>query len=97
MAQRGIPTEAVTLLVPSLDDIIGVAPQSDLDLWRASFSLDSPVLADRAWGFWLGYDALGDGFAYPTTIVIDPTLEVRDIEVGWAGNWDWVEAVITGG
>jgi hypothetical protein len=95
-AAAGIPTVAVTMLAPSLAAPNEEATVDDLDSWSSAFHLDdSPVLADRGWGLWLGVGALGDAFAYPTFIVVDPDRKVVATQVGF-GSWDAIGAKIAG-
>ena len=56
MAQKGIDVHVLTLLVTNVSKQTETPPQETLQAWATDFGLDTPVLADRGWGFWaLGY------------------------------------------
>ena len=94
MEQQGIPVSVVTLMAPSLSEVLSPTPQETLLEWVESYDLHSPVLSDRGWGYWLGGTALGDEFAYPTWIVIDPELNVLAMGTGFS-SWDEIATTIT--
>lgn len=83
----GLDVSVVTLLAPSLSAVLDPTPTESLDDWADTFDLTMPVLADRGWGFWLGYEALGEGFGYPAVIVAAPDGRLMSLESGFAG-WD---------
>jgi len=85
MAAEGIEVEVVTLLAPSLSDILGVITADELQDWTDSFSLTSPVLGDRGWGLYVIGDAVGEAsFGYPSWAVVTPELEVIELGVGFS-------------
>ncbi len=86
MRSLGYSVEAITLLAPTLAAPLEFTSRSTLAAWIDEFDLESPVLADRGWGFWMSADALGDGFGYPTTITVRPDLKVIDVRSGF-GDW----------
>lgn len=97
MRSRGFEVEVVTLLAPSLGDILGETTLGDLESWSSTFDLEGPVLADRGWGFSMMQSVLGEGVAsYPTTFVVAPDGTVASVQQGY-GGWALVEAVIVGG
>ncbi len=96
LAEAGPPVSVVTLLTKSLASPFIATRRSDIDAWADAFDLSSPVLRDRGWGFWLGYERFEERFNYPLTIVVGPDGRVRDMWVGWLG-WDRARAVIDGG
>jgi hypothetical protein len=93
MAENDIEVTVITLLAPSLSAVLDPTPTSMLLEWADTYGLHDPVLADRGWGYWLGNAALGDGFGYPTWIVIDPELVILDIGNGFS-SWDDIATLI---
>ena len=83
----------ITLLAPSLSAILDPTPTQTLLDWTEEFSLDSPVLADRGYGYWLGKGALGDDFAYPSWVLVAPDLTVFEMGKGFS-NFDGIGASI---
>jgi hypothetical protein len=83
----------ITLLSPSLSAVLDPTPTQTLEDWTSEFELNSPVLEDRGYGYWLGKAALGDDFAYPSWVLIDPNLQVYEIGKGF-GSFEGIEASI---
>jgi hypothetical protein len=94
MIAAGIDAEAITLLAPALDDVLGPTETFHLQEWIDSYELHSPVLADRGYGYWVLGEALGDEFGYPAWTVVAPDLEVLEIWKGF-GGWEDIEGIIT--
>ncbi len=90
------PVSVVTLLTKSLASPFLATRRSDIDAWADAFDLSSPVVRDRGWGFWLGYERFDSRFNYPMTVVVGPDGRVRDMWIGYLG-WDRVRAVIDAG
>ena len=93
MRGAGIDVEVVTLLAPSLSAPLDRTPKPQLNEWVDAFGLESPVLGDRGWGYWVVSEAEPD-FAYPSVVLVDPDLNVMQIDVGW-GGWGLYTTVIT--
>jgi len=92
MKGDGIDVEMVTLLAPSLSEVLTPTTTEILTEWTSEYSLTGPVLADRGYGYWLGKEAL-DSFAYPTWILVSPDLTVFEMGTGFS-NFDSIEASI---
>jgi len=90
MRDQGVEVEVITLLAPSLSAPLDEADVPTLVTWIQEFDLTSPVLGDRGYGLWMGSDALGESFGYPTLITVGPDLEVLDIRTGF-GGWTAIE------
>jgi AhpC/TSA family len=89
MAAQGITVHVVTLLCPSLDNVIGETTQNMLKNWTSNFDLTAPVLADRGWGLSIFEPALGaDQIGYPSWAIVDPDLVVLDFTTGFGGFGD---------
>lgn len=95
MRREGLDVEVVTLLAPSLGAVLTPTPITMLSDWAEYFRLDAPVVGDRGWGLVVAAGALGDAFAYPTSIVVAPDLTVLDVSVGF-DTWDRQAGVIRG-
>jgi len=93
LAAEGIEVEAITLLAPTLDAVLDPTTTSQLDSWVDAYGLHGPVLADRGWGVWVAGEALGDGFGYPTWIVVDPGLAIIELDSGFR-TWDRMATII---
>jgi len=90
MAGHGVQVEAITLMAPSLDDVLGPTSPSDLLAWTETYDLTSPILQDRGYGLWMLGDLTGTYGTYPTWIVIDPQLNLLAAGSGY-GSWDPIE------
>ncbi len=100
MNNNGIEVEVITLMAPSLSAILDPTPVEVLQDWVDTYSLHSPVFADRGWGYWLGKEALGEDFGYPTWLIVSPELEVLEISKGFGVNeetstWDGISEIIS--
>ena len=93
--EAGIEAYAITLLAPSLSDVAGTPTNAQLQQWIDLFSLTSPVLADRGWGYKLVGDHMGDDFGYPTLLVYDPDLNLIYQQVGFSTYDDILDAITT--
>lgn len=89
----GVEVGVVTLLAPTLGGVLDPTSTEQLAAWTTTYGLSMPVLADRGWGFWLGYEALGEDLGYPTVLVVAPDGELLAIESGF-GGWDRLLAQI---
>ncbi|MBT3222925.1 MAG: redoxin domain-containing protein [Proteobacteria bacterium] len=86
MAKKGIDVHVFTLLVTNVSKQTETPPQDTLQAWATDFGLNTPVLADRGWGFWaLGYPKYlseggvpGEfkGLGLPAWFVVSPDGEV---------------------
>lgn len=86
MAAQGITVHVVTLLCPSLSNVIGNTTQNMLKNWINNFDLTSPVLGDRGWGLSIFEPAIGaDQIGYPSWAIVDPNLVVLDFTTGYDG------------
>lgn len=94
MAAADINVEVITLLAPSLSAPLDPAEPSVLNSWMLEFGLLSPVLADRGYGYWMGGEALGNDFGYPTSLTVGPDLKIIDIRSGF-GGWATWERIIS--
>jgi len=97
MAAEGIRVRVVTLLGAGLSAPWATPEVGVLDAWVAEYGDDQPVLLDRGYGAALfppyAEGETGESFGYPTWVVVDPSLTVRAVNVGF-GSWDDVAAVI---
>lgn len=94
MAAQGIEVHVVTLLAPSLSNVLGNTTVGMLKNWTMSFDLTSPVLADRAWGLTMFEPAIGvDQVGYPSMAIVSPDLTVLDYSTGF-GDFSEIEATI---
>ncbi len=87
LAKAGVEVMVVTLLAPTLDDVLGETSVNQLTDWTESFALSGPVVWDRGWGVWVVGEALGNNFAYPAWVVLTPTGKVLSLSSGF-GSWD---------
>ena len=94
MTAAGLDAEVITLLAPSLDDVLGNTETSELEDWIDTYGLHSPVLGDRGYGYWLLGESLGEEFGYPAWAVVAPDLEVVEVWKGF-GGWEDISAIIT--
>jgi thiol-disulfide isomerase/thioredoxin len=93
MAMQGIDVHVITLLAPSLTDVYGETTNAMLSNWTSQFSLMSPVLADRGWGLSMFLTLFEDGAAYPSWVLVDPTLQVFETGEGF-GGYESIQASI---
>jgi thiol-disulfide isomerase/thioredoxin len=93
LARDGIEVVVVTLLAPTLDDVLGVTDTALRADWADTFGLSGPVVWDRGYGLWVLGEAAGEGLAYPTFAVLSPTGRVLDVRTGFA-SWDVFASVI---
>jgi hypothetical protein len=96
LATTDANVQVMTLLVTSLQEPLAPTTRADIDAWGDTFDIEHPVVRDRGWGFWMGYQAFDQSFGYPTTIVVGPDGRIRDQWVGY-GGWSWVQDVIDKG
>jgi hypothetical protein len=88
MAAQGITVHILTLLAPSLSDVLGDTTPAMLKTWTKNYKLMSPVLADRGWGVSEFEPAIPMGsLGYPSWVIVDPNLNVVDFNSGF-GSWD---------
>lgn len=87
LRKDGVEVIVVTLLAPSLSDVLGVTDVALRQEWAGTFGLSGPVVWDRGYGLWVLGEALGDGFAYPSFALLDPKGRVLDVWSGF-GSWD---------
>lgn len=89
MAAQGITVYIVTLLCPSLSNVIGETTQTMINNWTNNFDLTSPVLGDRGWGLSIFEPAIGvDQIGYPSWAIVNPDLIVLDFTTGYGGFGD---------
>ena len=93
MEDAGAPTQVITLLAPSLSDTAGTPTTAELEAWIAEFELEGPVLADRVWGLSVIGLQMPDDFGYPAFLVVNPDLEIIDVQIGFS-DWSSIEATI---
>ncbi|MEZ4300105.1 MAG: redoxin domain-containing protein [Polyangiaceae bacterium] len=94
MAAQGIEVHVITLLCPSLSNVLGNTTTSMLKSWINKYNLTSPVLADRGWGLSIFEPAIGvDNIGYPSYAVVAPDLTVLDFQTGF-GSFDELAAII---
>ena len=92
--QRCAAPFALATLAPTLAAVTGLTTTEMLETWSEDFGLHSPVLADRGWGQAVAKHALDD-FGYPTSVLVDPELQVMEFNVGFgADGWDLYEDLI---
>jgi hypothetical protein len=58
------------------------------------FLSPSPVLADRVWGLSVVGQHIPDDFGYPTFLVVDPNLEILDLQVGFSDFSDMTDVIL---
>lgn len=86
MEAQGIEVHVITLLAPSLSDVLGETTTAKLNTWINKYDLTSPVLADRGWGLAIFSPALGaENVGYPSYVIVDPELNVLDFQSGYGG------------
>jgi hypothetical protein len=84
MAAQGITVHVVTLLAPSLMNVVGETTQGNLNTWIDNFELKAPVLADRGWGLAMFEQVIAlDQIGYPSWVVVNPDLVVLDYASGY--------------
>jgi hypothetical protein len=83
MAAQGITVRVVTLLAPSLADVLGETTNAMLNAWVDDYQLTSPVLADRGWGISMFLPHFPDDMGYPSWVLVDPDLKVLDVGNGF--------------
>ena len=93
MEEQEIPVSVLTLMAPSLSEVLSPTPLETLVEWVDTYGLNSPVMSDRGWGYWLAGAALGDSISYPTWIVIAPDLSVLEMGTGFS-SWDGISSTI---
>ena len=97
MAAEGFDVKVVSFLGNGLSDPYGTPDESTHTNWVESFGLTDPVLYDRGFAYALFPDFVeehtGEGFGYPTWIVVDPEMNLVHGNVGF-GSWDDVGDVI---
>jgi thiol-disulfide isomerase/thioredoxin len=81
----GIPVESVSLLSRSLGAPLESPSSGELTAWSEAWSLSSPVLGDRGWGYAMSQTLWPDDFAYPTWLVVSPAFEVLGAGQGYGG------------
>jgi len=96
MAAAGFPVQVITLLAPSLQDPLGDTSQQQLQAWIDSYTLSTPVLADRAWGLSLFSEAIMDA-GFPSWVLVSPDLEVLDLGTGYGGWSSYRTAILAHG
>ncbi len=87
LARDGIEVVVLTLLTPSLDDVLAEASLDERLAWTDTFALEGPVVGDRGWAVAVMGPALGEAYAYPSWVLVDPNRVVRAFEAGYSG-WD---------
>jgi hypothetical protein len=93
MAAQNIKVNVITLLAPSLSNVVGLTTKKMLDTWIKKYKLTTPVLADRGWGLSVLGVAIGDQVGYPSWALVDPNLKVLQFESGY-GGFDAIKAAI---
>jgi hypothetical protein len=94
MAAQGIEVKVITLLAPSLNDVVGHTTTQMLETWKGNYQLTSPVLADRGWGLSMFIPAIGDMAGYPSWTLVSPDLVVMEFGTGFGGFADFEAAII---
>lgn len=92
MADEGIEVEVITLLAPSLSDTSGTPTDEQLQSWIDDYDLHSPVLADQVWAISVASPALGEDYAYPTSILVRPDGTVMEWRTGFSSFDPFAEA-----
>lgn len=94
MEAQGITVHVITLLAPSLSDVLGETTNANLNTWINKYDLTSPVLADRGWGLAVFGPAIGEAnIGYPSWVIVDPNLTALDFASGF-GTWDDFQTAI---
>jgi peroxiredoxin len=93
MAAQGIKVNVITLLAPSLNNVVGLTTTKTLSAWITKYQLKTPVLADRGWGLSTFGVAIGDMVGYPSLALVDPNLKVLQFESGF-GSFDTYKTAI---
>ncbi|PIV98867.1 MAG: hypothetical protein COW42_12930 [Deltaproteobacteria bacterium CG17_big_fil_post_rev_8_21_14_2_50_63_7] len=92
MATLGIDVEVIDLMGLSLDDVLGDVSTRQMTDWNRKYGLDSPILADRAYGYTLFSGPLGE-FSTPAFAIVAPDLTIIDLSNGF-GDWSAMQEVI---
>lgn len=93
MAAQGITVHVITLLAPSLSDVLGHTSTTQLENWTEEFELTSPILADRGWGLSQFLPVFGEEVGYPSWVLVNPDLEIIDMNTGFGGFADFQTAI----
>lgn len=95
MAAQGVTVHVVTLLAPSLNNVVGTTTKSNLNTWINNFKLTSTVLGDRGWGLSMFEPAIGaDQVGYPSYAIVRPDLTVLDFTTGYGGFAEIQSAIL---
>jgi len=94
MADQGIEVRVVTLLAPSLADVLGFTTQGMLENWGETFDLTAPVLADRGWGLSMFIPLFGEELGYPSWVLVDPELQVMETGSGFGSFTDFETLIL---
>lgn len=89
----GVEVETITLMAPTLRDVLGLTEPADLLEWAEVFDLHSPILQDRGYALWQFGGLTGEYGSYPTWILVDRELQVFASGIGF-GSWDALETRI---
>ncbi|MEL6342095.1 MAG: redoxin domain-containing protein [Myxococcota bacterium] len=97
MAEEGYDVVVVSLLGNGLGEPFGTPDADTFQSWVDTYALTDPVLYDRGFAYALFPDFVeaytGEGFGYPTWLIVDPEMNLVHGNVGF-GTWDAVGDVI---
>jgi hypothetical protein len=94
MAAQNITVHVITLMAPSLGNPLGETTGAMLDNWSNTYSLTSPVLADRGWGLSMFLPLFADETGYPSWVLVDPNLKVFDAGTGFGDFQAFQNAIL---
>ena len=97
MRAEGLEVMMVSFLGNGLSAPFETPSETTLNDWVESYGLQDPVLYDEGFTFALFPSFIeefsGEGFGYPTWLVVNPQMELVYGNVGF-GSWDDIRAVI---
>jgi len=93
MAEQGITVHVITLLAPSLSNVLGHTSTTQLESWTENFELTSPILADRGWGLSQFLPVFGEDVGYPSWVLVNPDLEIMEMGTGFGDFTDFQTAI----
>ncbi|MBL8744011.1 MAG: redoxin domain-containing protein, partial [Myxococcales bacterium] len=94
MEEQGITVHVITLLAPSLSNVLGKTSTAQLENWTEQFELTSPILADRGWGLSAFLPIFGEEAGYPSWVLVAPDLSVMQTGTGYGGFSDFETAIL---
>ena len=95
MADQGIEVMMVSLMGNGLSEP-WVEPSLDtVESWVTAYALESPVLADRGFGYGLMPPYFDNDYGFPAWMVVAPDMTIIQGGIGF-GSWDTIESIVLG-